>query len=465
MWFLIQKSNPVWFFDATGSILQNIKGQSAAFLYSIVCYDSAKHSILPIAEFLTTNQSVCSISEYLTRIRRYYLAYYGLITPKRDLFAFAPIIVTDFSWALINSVLEVFNRGMTIIEYIFISFDFIIKKNPIQNIQTYIYLCSTHFLKNFIKGLNQIKLKIDKKFQSKAKKILIYSFTLLQNAIDIKQFEFYLEHIYNIFNQQYRNEKNINSLKIVAYCIKNRKLDFDIVGTETLEESKRTETQKKLNNIAPRVFTVKKIRSLKKQSPFRKYFDKMILFFQKSVEKNKNDFDINEFFEPALFHLILQQLYLLPLWTGIFIQNWSNNRKDSTLQFTRLNNNPAEVRFHIIKNKTLNGNKVMPSEFVSLTFNGIHSKFIEHYKDRVDELGVQLTQSEKELVPKSKKIKKGLINKEPKEIWKPKKGEKFKRIHGIYYEALDNIGVLKTNFENIANSNIDFNKAFSGIFT
>ena len=75
-------------------------------------HDRKKKQILPVAEFITTDQSIKSISSYLHNID------YNIQENRKykDL-KIAPIIITDFSWALINSVLMVFNK-MTIKEYL-----------------------------------------------------------------------------------------------------------------------------------------------------------------------------------------------------------------------------------------------------------------------------------------------------------------------------------------------------------
>ena len=51
MWEIIQKDNPVWYIDATGSILKDKPSEKEILLYSIVCHDHSKQNIITVAEF------------------------------------------------------------------------------------------------------------------------------------------------------------------------------------------------------------------------------------------------------------------------------------------------------------------------------------------------------------------------------------------------------------------------------
>ena len=69
MWQYIQERHPIWYFDATGSVMKKIGTQSMPYLYSIVCHDAFTKSIIPVAEFFTTSHSSLSITNELNFIR------------------------------------------------------------------------------------------------------------------------------------------------------------------------------------------------------------------------------------------------------------------------------------------------------------------------------------------------------------------------------------------------------------
>ena len=48
---IIQQENPVWYIDATGSILKGRPSKSQILLYSIVCYDRTRENLIQVAEF------------------------------------------------------------------------------------------------------------------------------------------------------------------------------------------------------------------------------------------------------------------------------------------------------------------------------------------------------------------------------------------------------------------------------
>ena len=70
-------------------------------------HDRIEKKILPLAEFVTTSHIADNISEFLNIIKNQIISK----IPKRLPFRLAPIIVTDFGWVLINSVMNSFNNS------------------------------------------------------------------------------------------------------------------------------------------------------------------------------------------------------------------------------------------------------------------------------------------------------------------------------------------------------------------
>ena len=210
----MKQINPILYFDATGSILPKIRNQKTPYLYTIVCHDTLNKKIIPIAEWFSTSHTQLSISKYLFIIKNYYKQYSDLALKKHRIFVYPPIIVTDFSWALVNSVLDVFNN-MTMKSYLQIAFEIILldDQSKLNSINTMIYLCSTHFLHNIIKKVKAVSN------DAKIRKILVYSFSLLQNAKNIKEFEFYLENVFIIFKSKKKNSQYLNSFNLIKSSI------------------------------------------------------------------------------------------------------------------------------------------------------------------------------------------------------------------------------------------------------
>ena len=157
MWDEIKLKNPIWHIDATGSIHKHLNGQKAPFLYSAVCHDRVKKQIIPVFEFITTVHTAESIAKHLTfAIAR--IEQNGTKNP----FSVAPIIVMDFSFAIINAVLMSINK-CTLTEFIKYSYDLIVlEKKDLKLFKTIVYLCSTHFLKSAIKKTKPFLIRLTK---------------------------------------------------------------------------------------------------------------------------------------------------------------------------------------------------------------------------------------------------------------------------------------------------------------
>jgi hypothetical protein len=232
MWSKIQNNNPVWYFDATGSVLKHVDGQKSPFFYSMVMHDKKTKSIIPVFEFLTTSQTITTISQYLTLalsyINKNMNSYWGEHKSRINI---APIIVTDFSWALINSVNQVFN-GMSFIGYLNYCYEILIKEKRNECLKVRLHLCSVHFLKVIIKHINP-------SINSRVKKAFLFSFTLLQNCSTIEEFETVLYHIFQVFNTKQKTNYVINSLDYLRTKIFKRNLHLrDISGVDNVFQLK-----------------------------------------------------------------------------------------------------------------------------------------------------------------------------------------------------------------------------------
>ena len=144
IWSIIQETAPILFFDATGSILKDIPGESKILLFSLVAHDPKNKLILPIGEFFTNSLTSRTVSNYLSEFKDLIASNVHFKVANK----FPKIFVLDFTWANINAVLEAFNK-VTIYQYLQWAQEIICNGNfKIYNlINVKIFLCSTHFLK------------------------------------------------------------------------------------------------------------------------------------------------------------------------------------------------------------------------------------------------------------------------------------------------------------------------------
>jgi len=178
-----------------------------------------------VAEFFSTNYTALVISKYLQSTKHIFEKY---SQPGEKI---CSIVVTDFSYALINSILKAFNN-CRLSHYILWTYHVLIeypKLEEIRNIMKIrIYICSVHFLKSLI-----FKVKKIEKTQTVAKSF-IFAFSLLQNSVTVNQFNNNLRHIYNVFCNILLDESVGMSLTYLKGEISNRKLSHLNIGKKNL---------------------------------------------------------------------------------------------------------------------------------------------------------------------------------------------------------------------------------------
>lgn len=122
------KKNPIWYFDSSGNFITDKNNQSMSLLYSFIMYDPENKLIIPISEFVTTSHTILNISKYLLSIKSIINA-----NTKKDDIQLSKLVVTDFSWALINSVLNIFNNCNTN-QYLALCFDYLVLNPQSHNL-------------------------------------------------------------------------------------------------------------------------------------------------------------------------------------------------------------------------------------------------------------------------------------------------------------------------------------------
>ena len=92
MWTQIKNRNPIWYFDASGSIMKDVENKRV-FIYSLVCYDEENANVIPVSEFLTNEQTQSIIKLFLFMFKNILK---NNIKVANSLI-WAPIVVTDCS--------------------------------------------------------------------------------------------------------------------------------------------------------------------------------------------------------------------------------------------------------------------------------------------------------------------------------------------------------------------------------
>jgi hypothetical protein len=127
-----------------------------------------------MADFFTTGHDGKTISSYL-QIKKDATEKFK----SKRCFQIAPIIVTDFSWPIINAVIKTFNNS-SFEEYINWCADILIMNVilKINFMSTVIFLCYSHFIKMISKKVLKVKKYSNKSNQKKLHRVALYSCTL-----------------------------------------------------------------------------------------------------------------------------------------------------------------------------------------------------------------------------------------------------------------------------------------------
>lgn len=358
-------------------------------------HDPYIQKVIPYAEFATNCHNIDSISK-------------GLLGIIKDRETIAPFVVTDESWALINSVIRTFNQCSPL-TYLNWAYNVLTKNESNYNMnsamRTRVILCQTHFFKNVAIKSKEIVKTDKKKFN-----LFLYAFTVLQNSITIREFEKNLEYLFDIFCRKNKSEKTILALTTINAKVSERNLDiFKIHDADILNLN----DHKRKN-----VFVMHDDdKDVIKKSEFTEHFKSLINSFNDSVFPCL--FEENAFYCPSLFDIIRVKLHIMPLWSGVMIRQgirvidrylYSESR---LREKTRFDNNPGEGYFCILKTKILLDEvKVLPSEVVPKIYNYTKSVYLEFYSSNSKEK----LKERREKKPSAQVI----------ERWKKQKGQYYK---------------------------------------
>jgi hypothetical protein len=367
-----------------------------------VSHDKDNQVIFPIAEFLTTAHDSLTISKYLLSIKHH--------LKESDYESTVRIVVTDFSWALMNSVINIFN-GCTIMAYLTWCYDHLyglgIHSSSIKTIHIH---CCVHTLKNVIRKSKHVKC------DPKVRNCFIFCFSLLQNAVQPEDFEAILINIYSLFNQKFTTKYVLMSLSFLRERILHRKLDqkIDPKLEEDIEylDKKAYLASNQQDNIL--MMTTETVESLKLSSPFQIYFNDVIKKCETSVtfsNQNSTNTILNEFFHPQLFFIIQSMLYLVPFWSGLMLLDKGIG------DATRLDNNACENWFGNLKVHILQM-LVMPSQLAGVLYERLLVKYFEFYFN----------------FEKKETINLNTIETIDEKFKEKKKGKNFNKEKGLYYK-------------------------------
>ena len=141
------KTNPTTLHvDATGSVVRHVRGKTV-YCYAVVA--EAESGTYPLGLMLSNSNSTSTITYFLTRLCEAFKTVHSLQMSQ-------PVVVCDFSWALLHSALAAFNKT-GIREYLGEAWRRLTSQNDVmQGSQpTQVLMCTAHVAHNFARILKE----------------------------------------------------------------------------------------------------------------------------------------------------------------------------------------------------------------------------------------------------------------------------------------------------------------------
>lgn len=309
----ILENNLVLYLDATGSLIkkpQEVK--KAIFYYALAVRHPLESSPLPVAEMMSNDHTIPSITHFLDLFRRAYKQIYNKEVPVKR-------IEMDFSWAMINSSLRSF-AVMTVSGYIQRCWE--VQDTNADLPTVVVHICAAHMIHAASRNLYKICNKNVKKFYQ-------YIFANLQNTTNLKVAGKIAKNMFIVANSNYRTDKVNSAIEQL------RSLFVSIPEIEDENEDEQ------LGEEVPDDECVNKD-TIKGSSEFYHYFLKMKRRAENTVQADQAvaPFTPNQYFCPDAATCILENyLGYYPLWSGLMLDE--NNTRDT--------NNTVENWFKIVK--------------------------------------------------------------------------------------------------------------------
>ena len=176
----LETNSRMLFVDATGNISSS-KGKSRQFYYSGAFKSKKNNFTIPAFEFISSKHDIASLGSQMKFFARDLSLRANNSTPVK-------IVVTDFSFAIMNSVSLAFNDCSLLI-YLDMIFKLIAKGENAYNNLTILATCSTHSIK-FIAD------KISAHFGKDKKRTVMLNFA---KAIECTKYKMFIDHLSEMY--------------------------------------------------------------------------------------------------------------------------------------------------------------------------------------------------------------------------------------------------------------------------
>ncbi|XP_030590058.1 uncharacterized protein LOC115783395 [Archocentrus centrarchus] len=309
---------------------------------------------LPVTELITNSHSIPSISHWLMEFKRK-LSHKTKIQISQ--------VETDYSWALINSVLISFNKE-DISVYLARAFNIVHGRTTGMTNFTVLHLCSAHIVKAVTQAFG--RKTSDRGIQEYA----TFCFAYLLNC---QSMQLAIEVFYNmcvLFDAKECTHLVKTSQTYLNSCISQSKKNKD-GESQYVSEAEEMITDKSNSIVGTSPFT----------HTFQVIRDQAECDFLSDDSANIK----NHYFCPGIIDVLLKNyMGIIPLWSGLLLGDLTRHETPTTGETnktckTRETNCHVELWFGLVKRNILGKKKYLrPAEFISKMFSSLQGRYVEH---------------------------------------------------------------------------------------
>jgi hypothetical protein len=361
---IMSKQVVVLHFDATGSMVRDLNchdhGEKTVLYYAAVI--SVNGKIFPLAELISAKHDANTITQFLKNYKQF-------VHDSKINGPIFQVVVTDFSWALIKSVLDGFNK-LNVLDYLNVTFDFLDKGTDISQ-YSILFICCAHFIKLIT---NQIKAKVSPQNKSNdLKQFIKKSFAVMVDSTSFDE----LKEIFISFVYVLESPTLTESVKKHVDTVTNKTFQSNDVKEAFMAQTKHEEERDVENALKDNFFdTVEELPTSSKlpiyrRSKFYEIFNKIVedqketILVESVSNSTKNPLYVENFVE----FVTRKYMPYAPFWTAIITGK-------------RFSNSIGELFFRIMKHIYFPERKMEVSTFIQQQHQNIQNLVIRtEYND------------------------------------------------------------------------------------
>ena len=283
-------------------------------------------------------------------------------------------VETDYSWALLQSVLLSFNRE-SIVSYLDRAFAVCSKLKTWKEIKmfTVLHICSAHVIKAVTQSIGR------KTADKGLKDFATFAFARLQNTTSIQTALKIFRSLCTVVTGKHNTETVLSNLKDMQDLIKTCQIP-DMEGIEKVQDGPLAQEEDDHDR--------RNAQTIVGRSPFTYEFKKVLEEVKGELEKKDAESAVEEenpYYCPGIVDVLFDNyLGIFPLWSGLLLGNlkrYASDKEDDNFDTckTRDTNCHVERWFGIVKHSILKKQKQLrPGTFVRKMFGSLQGRYREH---------------------------------------------------------------------------------------